>query len=136
MAGSVKITRQHVRARTQSRYVEKVRVDWVGDAGDGSVPNTVIPSLCGYVFKAVTIPGAPNPTANYNVNLFDPDAPTFSTLIGKLNSRSASAVEEVYIIPTGGVAPVVVAGDYTFSISGNSVLGAKGTVIFYIQETF
>lgn len=136
MAGTVTVTRTPIRARSQNRLVEKIRVDWVGDAADGSVPNTVIPGLVGYIFKALTIPGSPSPTASYNVKLFDPDAPTFNTLITKLDGRSASAIEEVYLNPTGGANPVVVAGDYTFAITGNSVNSAKGTVIFYVQETF
>jgi len=136
MAGTVTFTRVPIKARSQNRLVEKIVVNWTADAADGSTPQTTIPSLCGYIFKALTIPGSPSPSANYNVNLFDPDAPTFNTLIAKLNSRSSSATEEVYLNPTGGANPIVVAGDYKFQITGNSVNSAQGTVIFYVQETF
>lgn len=136
MAGTVTVLRQQIRARNQSKYTEKIIVDWTADASDGSIPNTLIDKLCGYVFKVVTIPGSPAPTANYSIKLFDPEAPAFDTLINKLASRSASATEEVYPVPTGSVAPITVAGDYTLNITGNSVNSAKGRIIFYVQETF
>lgn len=136
MAGTITVTRVPIRARSQNKLIEKIIVDWVGDATDGSTPQTTIPSLVGYIFKAITIPGSPAPTANYNVKLFDPEAPTFNTLITKLDSRSASATEEVYLNPTGGANPIVVAGDYKVQITGNAVVSAQGRVIFYVQETF
>jgi hypothetical protein len=136
MAGTVTVSRTNYKCKHQNKVIEKITIDWVGDAADGSVPATVIPSLYGYIFKGLTIPGTPNPTASYNAKLFDPDAPTFNTLIAKLDGRAAAAVEEVYIIPTGASNPVMVAGDYTFQITGNSVNSAKGKVILYVQETF
>lgn len=136
MAGTVTVTRTVYKCKSQNKQIEKIRVDWVGDAADGTVPATVIPAWYGYIFKALTIPGSPAPTASYNVKLFDPDAPTFNTLITKLDGRSAAATEEVYIIPTGASNPVLVAGDYTFQVTGNAVVSAKGTAIFYLQETF
>lgn len=136
MPGSITITRTPVKAKSQNKIIEKITVDWVGDSADGSTPQTTIAGLFGYIFKGITIPGSPAPTASYNVKLFDPDAPTFNTLIAKLDGRSSSATEEVYIIPTGGVAPVLVAGDYKVQITGNSVNSAKGQVILYVQESF
>lgn len=136
MAGTVTITRSPLRARSQNKIIEKIIVDWVGDAANGSVPATTIPGLFGYIFKAITIPGATAPTANYNVKLFDPEAPAFNSLIAKLDTRSATVVEEVYLIPAGGVNPIVVAGDYVFQVTANVVNSATGRVVLYVQESF
>ena len=136
MAGTVTVTRVPIRSKIQNRLVEKIIIDWVGDAADGSTPLTTITSLVGYLFKGITIPLSPSPTASYNVKLFDPEATTFNTLITKLDSRSATLTEEVYLTPSAGVNPIVVAGDYQFQITGNVVNSAKGRVILYYQDGF
>ena len=138
MAGSVTVTRIPTKAKANGKVIEKIRVDWVGDVADGSVPLTTISSMSGYIFKVITAPGSPAPTASYNVKLWDKDigGSLLSVLQGKVDGRSSSAVEEVYTQATGATAPLVVAGDYDFQITANSALSAKGTVIFYVQETF
>lgn len=136
MAGTVTITRVPIKSRLQNKIIDKIIVDWVADAADGSTPQTTIAGMFGYAFKAITIPGSPSPTASYNVKLFDPEAPTFNTLITKLDARSATLTEEVYLTPTGGVNPIVVAGDYKFQVTGNVVNSAQGRVIFYVQDGF
>lgn len=134
MAGTVVIT-QTEQQTPLGFVVHKIRVDWTGDAANGSVPNTVIPKLHGFVMKAVTIPGATAPTATYSIKLFDPDAAALDAFVAATASRSASAAEQVAPVLSGAQTPVFLCGDYTFNVSGNSVNNATGSLIIYLRES-
>ena len=141
MAGTFTTTVQEHKFPNMGKRARIVRVDWVGDAADGTVPNIPL-TLNGYIVKVITIPGSPAPTASYNVKLFDPDAATLDCLINLLAARSATVAEQVYPAPATGQNPILVvsgrdsagARNYQLNISGNVVNSAKGAVLLYVLE--
>lgn len=143
MAGTTTLVSTSLKT-PQGKICRIHRVDWVGDAANGSVPDTLI-SINGFISKVITIPGSPSPTASYNVKLFDPDSATLDVLLGLLAGRSATVSEQVYPAPALGQLPVYAcsgregpgtaqARQYTLNISGNSVNSAKGAVLLYCVE--
>lgn len=133
MAGTVTITREPLVSK-HGREVEKVKIDWVADAADGSVPETSISGLYGYVMKAITNPGATAPTDNYDVELIDPDDATIDALAAALANRDTANSEQVYPTVTGATIPIFLAGSYTFKLTNNAVNSATGSVILYLAE--
>lgn len=134
-AGSVTVTRTflHYEKQNPPKVAEKVVISWVGDASTGSVPNTNI-VLKGFVDKAITSPGSPNPTASYGVALDDPDASSLDALGSALTSLSASAAAQKAILLGSSSKPVFLDGTYTFALTGNSVASAQGSVVLYLTD--
>jgi hypothetical protein len=134
MAGTVTVTRTEIKTKYKGDLIEKITIDWTADAADGSVPNTSIDSLYGYVVKALTNPGATAPTSNYDIKLLDPDDSAIDALAGALDNRHTSNSEQVYPTASGAQIPVYLCGSYTFNLANNSVNSATGTVILFIKE--
>ena len=137
MAGSSSaVTSRETRdyGRVDKKWVEIVTVDWVADDADGTVPDLSL-ELRGYLLKAITIPGATNPTADYDLALGDPDDSDLDALGGALADRSASATEQVAPVLSGATHPVFLAGNYTLSLANNSANDATGKVIFYLADS-
>lgn len=133
MAGTVTVTRKPLTSRN-NRFVEKIQVDWTADAADGSLPNTSLTGLYGWLVKVVTNPGSTAPTANYDIKLFDPDDAAFDAAAGLLIDRHTTATEQVYPLIANGAVPLFFAGDYVLNITGNSVNSATGQIFFYFIE--
>lgn len=137
MAGTVTVTREHLvygkGKNDGGKTIEKVTIDWVGDASDGSVPNTNI-DLYGFCIKAITNPGTTAPTANYDIAFGDPDDTGLDALAGALANRSASATEQVEPKISSAVLPSFLAGTYQFQLSNNSVNSATGSCILYLVD--
>lgn len=137
MAGSISVTSDNlVSMGYGERYmVRKIVIDWTGDASDGTVPALSLVNLHGYVLKAITNPGATAPTANYDIALGDPEDSSLDALASALANRSASATEQVYPTASGATIPIWLdKGDYSLSVSGNSVNSATGRIILYLAD--
>ena len=138
MAGSSSTLTSRVRTEVgrgaHSKSVEIVTVTWVADDTDGSVPNLSI-DMKGWCTKIITNPGSTAPTAAYDIILGDPSEAAFDSLDSALADRSATATEEVYPVATGAQTPILLAGTYTLTLSGNSVNDALGTIIFYLVSS-
>lgn len=115
--------------------VKVVHLTVTANSADGSIADVVIPGLHGFLMKAVTKPGATQPTANYDISLLDPDVAA-DGLNSVLQNRSASATEVVYPVGASGAAPLWLApGDYTLHITGNSVNSALVDVWLYFIDS-
>jgi len=133
MAGSVVITRSTTPLdphKKETSTLEVIRVAWVGDVADGTVPATAF-AVRGELLRAVTNPGSPAPTTLYDITLTDEDG--FDVLEGDGDDRSATVTEEIPIEMANG-APRVVAGDLTFALTGNAVLSAQGVFVLYLRQ--
>ena len=134
MAGTVTVTRAPIKF-PRGKIIDKVTIDWTADAADGSVPDTPIEGLYGYLLKVLTNPGATAPTDNYDIVLKEPDDTTVDAANSLLLNRDTANSEAAYPYVTNAVTPVLLTGTYTFSLSGNSVNSATGTVILFVSET-
>lgn len=128
MAGSVTVTYSSKVMGPAGRKIEVVNVAWTADAADGSVPDTTLSGLYGYVVKAITNPGATAPTANYDIKLLDADDSTADVMNAALMDRHTTNTEIVY----PSVSPFL-CGNYTFNLTNNSVNSATGVLILYID---
>jgi hypothetical protein len=135
MAGTVTVTRLPKAMAQSGKKVDVVKIDWVADAADGSVPNTSITGLWGFLLKAITNPGSTAPTANYDIELLDPEDATCDALGATLNNRHTTSTEMVYPVISGAAVPIFLCGDYTFKLSNNSVNSATGSVILFLVES-
>ncbi len=133
MAGSVTIT-QRPQKGLYGKEVNVVIVDWVGDSADGSVPNTMINGLYGFLVKAVFNPGSTAPTSNYDIALGDPEDTALDAAATLFNNRHTTASEQVYPLISGAAIPLFLAGNYQFQLTNNSVNSATGRMILYLIE--
>ena len=108
----------------------RVRVSWVADSSDGSLPQTQTITLAGLVVKVVTDPGSTAPTSSYDIACADPLG-TLDVFAGTLANRHATTTEQVYPVASGATAPVYVES-CTLQITGNSVNSATGVIDFYV----
>lgn len=139
MAGTVTITERKVKKATdQGRKVDVVIIDWTADAANGSVPETDIPQLYGFLLKAITNPGAVAPTANYDIELLDAEDSTIDALGALLNNRHTANTEIAFGIAKNstdiGPLPPYLCGDYKFKLSGNIVNSATGRLILFLCD--
>lgn len=134
MAGTCTITKRPQKS-PYGKEVSVVVVDWVGDSADGSVPNTTITGLYGFLIKAVFNPGSTAPTSNYDIALGDPEDTTLDAAATLFNNRHTTTSEQVYPLITGAATPLFLAGDYQFQLTNNSVNSATGRMILYLVET-
>lgn len=140
MPGTVTVTRtdlKHSPGGSETPFHgSKYVIDWVGDASDGSVPDTAI-KLEGYLEKVITNPGTSAPTDNYDIALKDPEDTALDALGGVLDNRHTSQTQQVYPLIAGAPGTVTAVrpylnGSYLFSLSNNSVVSATGRVILYL----
>jgi len=129
MAGSVSIT---VSNKT------KVEISWVADSGDGSVPQTefesaILVDIVGeYCILAVTDPGSPAPTDEYDIEILDEYG--VDIFGGELNNRSTTNPEQAVPKIGNGYGGRFCAGPWTFKLTGNSVNSAQGKCVLYFEE--
>lgn len=104
--------------------------NWTGDAANGSVPATVAQGslqLQGYrVISMETTPGSPAPTNAYSITLIDNAG--VDIMAGASVSLSNTSGQSFAGSPT---APPLY-GSFTFTVTGNSVAGAKGSAVVYL----
>jgi len=117
-----------------SRRTEVVTIDWVADDAAATIPNLSI-ELRGYCVKAITNPGATAPTDNYDIALGDPEDSALDALAGALQNRDTTTTEQAQPVITSAQTPVLLAGTYTLSVSGNAVNSATGRIIFYLTDS-
>ena len=137
MAGSsvtVTRTKREIGRGAKSNQVEIVKISWVADDSDGSVPATEM-ELDGWLIKAITDPGATAPTDNYDITLVDANG-SVDAANSQLLNRSTDTSQQVYPVVdtagTGGPTPVLLAGTYTFTLENNSENDALGDVWLYL----
>ncbi|MFZ2950943.1 MAG: hypothetical protein WA003_15825 [Desulfuromonadaceae bacterium] len=123
MSGTVRVTTDPggpVRAR-------RVVFEWVGDSGDGSVPDIEEVSLCGKITRVATIPGTGAPPTSYNLYILDADG--IDTMDGEGAARSATAVGDITFNP-----PVQIENGITHVITGQTNAGATGKTVVYLED--
>jgi hypothetical protein len=119
---------------TASKRYKAITVSFTADAADGSVPDTTLANLNGYVMKIVTNPGSTAPTDNWDFVLNDADG--VDALGGAGANRDTTTSEQVYPTVSGAAIPIWLPnGSYTLAISGNSVNSATGTVTIYLADS-
>ena len=125
MAGSISYTHE------KTGDVRVVRVNWTGDASDGSVPSLVLPAFGGRILALETNPGATAPTASYDIAITDGHG--HDVLQGVWANRSATATEKVAVVYSGtAIHPPVVVGDtLTLALTNNSAVSATGEIDIY-----
>ena len=129
MAGTATSTIKSYTMPNSGRSIQMVRIDWVADAANGSVPTVTIPALYGYVVKTVTKPGGTAPTNNYTINFQDQEDTAVDALGGTMtNNRSATVTQVAFPLPGA-----LFCGQYVFSLSGNSVNSATGYVMIFVD---
>ena len=134
MAGTVTTT---ILSRTDHT---RITVEWTADAADGSVPQTDIlasisgmTELFGRITEVAAEPGTPAPTDNYDIELVDAEG--MDVLGGAGKDRDASNPERFVPIVGGIRTPAWIAEEeLTFSLTGNSVNSAQGTVVIYVAR--
>jgi len=137
-AGTVTVTRtSNDLSGGHTRY-QIITIDWVGDSSDGSVPTKSIP-LYGWVQKAVTNPGSPAPSANYDIAFTDPEDSALDIFANALQNRHTTTTEQVYPLIAGSPGTVssvkvFTAGSYLFTLTGNSVASAAGRLVLYLTD--
>ena len=125
MAGSLSYTHE------KTGNFRVVRVNWTGDAADGTVPSLVLPAFGGRLLALETNPGATAPTASYDIAITDGHGHDVIQGVGA--NRSTSATEKVAIVYSGtAIHPPVVVGDtLTLALTNNSVVSATGEIDLY-----
>lgn len=123
MAGSTTVTHY-----TQG-HVRKLQIDFVADAADGSIPDTVLPVIEGRLFELTTNPGAVAPTDNYDITMTDAEG--IDRLQGVGANRDTANTEVAIVVYSGStIHPVVSRADVlTLSLANNLVHSATGRVI-------
>ena len=118
--------------------IVEVKIEWVGDDADGSVPDTVFDStdtidiLGRYCVLAVTDPdGDTAPTDNYDITVEDEYGCDIfgGALENRDTANSEQAVPKVSSVYGGRLC----AGTWTFKLSGNSVNSAEGKCVLYFE---
>jgi hypothetical protein len=143
MAGSITVTLTKKQSVWDGlRGFIECKIDWVtqaAGAGEGTLTSAAIVTTAQYnsylagreCIMAVTVPGAVNPTAAYDITVTD----AYGTDVfgGELMNRSASANEQA--IPIFGTHKTsrICAGPWAFNLSGNAVPSALGSCILYFR---
>ena len=129
-AGTVTVKLAQLGGPLASPFV--LTYSWTGDASTGSVPGKASSILVqqaqlqGYLIYQVTVtPGSTSPTAGYAITL--KTDPGVDVLGGAASSLSATVAANFLVNP-----PVVLNGDLTMAVTGNSVASATGTVDVYL----
>lgn len=114
MAGTVTITHKR---RGQVRELTMV---CVGDASDGTIPDTELPRIEGQLHALQTKPAAGGMTSNYDITIVDEDG--IDVLQGAGANRHATNAERVPIVYSGtSIHPLVHGGrTLTLNVDNNS----------------
>jgi hypothetical protein len=133
--GTVTVT-QSTRILQGGAKARVVKIAWVADASAGTVPDTVIPNLHGFLAKAITKPGATAPTASYGITFLDPDSVTGDAANAAFAGLSATATAMFWPAAASGGSPLYFQpGNYTFHLASNSVNSATGTIwLFFVNQ--
>lgn len=120
-----------------------VTIIWDCGAGAATITNTDFDAAAMAHVKglrctfAITLPGnhakcaGTAPTALYDIEILDEyDIDVFG---GNLNNRSATESEQQVSKVGDGLSSRLVAGTWTFKLSGNSVNDANGKVVLYFE---
>lgn len=110
--------------------------EWLGDAGDGSVPATAArlsgggaPDFQGYVLQGVEFsPGTPAPAAGYSVAIRN------GVGVDMLEGGGASLSATTASSSAPGTNSLPLNGTFTLNITGSSVASARGRVFVYFQK--
>lgn len=123
MAGTTTVT------HSKFGIVRRVVVDFVADASDGSVPDTLLPGFEGRLMELTTNPGAVAPTDNYDLTLIDDEGN--DRLQGLGANRDTVNTESVPLVYAGSTIhpPVGLYESLTLKLANNSVHSATGRVI-------
>ncbi len=132
MAGTFTVTREDIGAEQIHREV----IDWIADAsGDADV---TLDKISGQLIKAVTDPGTPAPTANYDIALTDEEGiDLLAMMTNDLGNLSATVTAETYFVlsdplAVGGIAGgPIVSNRITVTISNAGNLGAGQLILYY-----
>jgi len=112
------------------KLIQKVQIDWTSDAS-GNATATV--NLAGYLIKVITLPGSAAPTNLYDLTLVSPDGSAADEFMGLLADRSATNTEIKYMTATASSVPILLAGDYTFTVA-NAGNTKTGTAYLYLVD--
>lgn len=127
MAGT--ITSQYEKI---SDTVHKLTFTCVGDSSDGSFPEQASDEkIYGFVTRAVTNPGTPAPTAEYDITVEDEAG--CDIMGGELGNRSATVSQQAKPKVGNAYDKVFVDGLLTLKITNNSVNSAAIVVILYVE---
>jgi hypothetical protein len=129
MAGTISVTSREwieISSSAVSQRVEKVVIDWVGDAADASVPALSVP-LKGFLIQAITNPGATAPTDNYDIQITNSEGASISGT--NLDNRDTANSEAVIFS-----APPLCDGDMSLAVTNNSVNSATGRIVLYLSS--
>jgi hypothetical protein len=109
-------------------HVRKVVVDWVADAADATVPDTILPRIEGRLAELTTDPGATAPTNLYDLTLIDADG--VDRLQGVGLNRATATTETAPVVYAGSTIhpPISLADVLTLKLAGNAVNSAVGKV--------
>src|SRR6185369_12075552 len=123
MAGSTTVIHQTL------GHVRKIVVDFVADAADGTVPDTILPVFEGRIMELTTNPGAVAPTDNYDLVVTDDQG--VDKLQGLGANRDTANTESLTVVYSGStIHPVVSRADVlTLSLANNAVHSATGRII-------
>ncbi len=131
MAGTITVTKEHIRSHTGNIIFEKVTATCVADASDGSFPATAIP-LCGKIARVVSIPGVTAPTDNWDFTMIDSETAALDVFGGAGANRDTANAEQ--FLPVISLFPMSLCGVYNLTITGNSVNSANIVIIIYVYE--
>lgn len=130
-AGSYTVTSTSVAGQD----VRQVKISWVADASDGSIPSMVVP-VNGYLYRVVTDPGSTAPTDLYDIAITDAHGLHVNSSTA-FNDRSTSATQEVVLknaSSTDFYDPPYIFGSVTIAHTNNSVNSATGDLYLYIRQ--
>jgi len=127
MAGTVVVTR----FGGLSNFLREIICTCVGDASTGSFPAIVLPAFEGRIQALKTVPGTPNPTANWGATLTE--AGGVDLLAGLGAGQSATVAKRVPVFyATTDENPVVAMNDVlTLNVTGNAVNSAQLVVVLF-----
>lgn len=126
---------QSTRVLDHGQKVYVYKVAWTASSIDGSVIDTSLPKVHGFLMKATTNPGATAPTDNYDITLADTDDATLDAANSLLLNRDTATTEVAYPVGTTGATPLwFQPGTYTLSIANNSVNSATGVIWLYFVD--
>ena len=128
MAGTVTQTHERIGA------IGVLTFSVIGDAANGSVPDTVVATKIGGKLLAIEAdPGTPAPTDNYDVTLVDAEG--HDVLEGVGVNRDAATTEKAAIVFSGTVIhpPVAVSDVLTLKVANNIVNSAETTIKIYYE---
>jgi hypothetical protein len=131
MAGSV--AQSWVEAVRPGSGLGRLVFDCVGDAADGTVPDTeTAADIVGQVLAATTIPGETGPTDNWDFALVDEDG--VDVLAGAGANRDTANAEQVAPLLGGVYAPRPVSGKLTLVVTNTSVNDAEFRIVVWVQR--